>query len=574
MFTCLLHQTRSELIVQELFPWILSNQRPNNNAELDDVVCALSADICDQIPHNDPRWAQASISDGRDGGGAVIITHQLEEKLMTHRLFVELLQVTGAWDSLTSLTTSLSILPSKLVLCENSEKLIVSLNLRKQHVKFASIMEATIRKVLTKRGGGKQAESSHLTYQDLFYREVTKIDDLFWGFVELENETLVQEQSNTKTSQMLILSITDMITSVFSEVCLYRQANGAIYQSAAVADCDYVPWSSAEHVSGVRETLLKQFDLLIKCAAIDHNTYITANDECKYNEIGQKIVDLADIILDSYASQLSSLSSSIEKYSVLKSAFQINRYNCLMPLLRLKQYERAASLAEKYEDFDILIKICEELNNQEQLQQYAQQFAQKGFSEHLFEWYLREGKQGKMLSTGSNNYKLTDFLSNHEALNWLHQIHLGQFKEASSTLNKLGTIEEMYPGRRKTLLSLGKLAQIACNDYDYADFDDKIKLIDYQEALSDSLLRKHGLDRNTLKVLSVDQLVDILTSGAEGPNEDIQNFNRALEITDMIEKRSSIQSHQDLVLKIWQRAFLKDEYVFVLFKIVFKQICL
>ena len=72
-------------------------------------MCALSANICDQIPHNDPRWAQASLADGGDGdgGGAVIVTHQLEEKLMAHRLFIELLRATDAWDSLTSLTTSL-----------------------------------------------------------------------------------------------------------------------------------------------------------------------------------------------------------------------------------------------------------------------------------------------------------------------------------------------------------------------------------------------------------------------------------------------------------------------------------
>ena len=449
-----------------------------------------------------------------------------------------------------------------MLLCEHAEKLIVSLNLRKQHKLHNSILEVAIRKVLEKCNLTDKIllQGAHLTPQDLFYREVTKIENIFWSLIELETEILGHEQSKFKTTPNIVLSVTDIITSVFAEVCLHRQENGSMYQSATVADCDYVPWSSVEHVSGIREILLKQFDLLIKFLSIQHN-YSTSNDESKYSSNEQKIVDLADIVLDSYASQLSYLSPLNEKYSVLKTAFQSNRFNCLMSLLRFKQYERAASLAEKYEDFDILIKICEELNNQEQLQGYIQKFSNKGFSEYLFEWYLREGKQGKMLTTMSNNYKLADFLSKHESLNWLHQIHLAQFKEASATLKKLGVLEENNPARRKTLLSLGKLASIANNDFDYSDFDDQLKFIDFQENLSEILLKKHGLDRQSLKVLTPEQLIDILTSGVEGPNEDIENFKRALEVAELIEKRFSLQTYRDAILKIWYRAFSKDEYV-------------
>jgi nuclear pore complex protein Nup133 len=42
-----------------------------------------------------------------------------------------------------------------------------------------------------------------------------------------------------------------------------------------------------------------------------------------------------------------------------------------------KQYERAGSLAEKYCDFEMLIRICEETGNQERIQRYQQQFADK-----------------------------------------------------------------------------------------------------------------------------------------------------------------------------------------------------
>lgn len=41
----------------------------------------------------------------------------------------------------------------------------------------------------------------------------------------------------------------------------------------------------------------------------------------------------------------------------------------------LKQYQQAAALAEKYCDFDILVQLCEQTDNQSRLQRYMTQFA-------------------------------------------------------------------------------------------------------------------------------------------------------------------------------------------------------
>lgn len=558
------YQTRGELIFCESFPFISSDQHSVANVELDDIVCSISADICDQIPHADPRWAQITSDDAEDEHSNsgdetnyVIILNQLEDKLITHRTFIELLQNCGAWQALTSLTTTTSILPSKLILLENTEKLIVSLKLRKLHANYDKILKVVISQVLAKRKSDYKnlIDRSHLTPEDLFYQRITQIDDLFWELICFEESQMTTERMNLEENLNIVLSITDMMTSVFAEVCLYRQTNGSIYQSALYADCDYVLWSSVEHVSGVRDVWLKQFDLLIKCTRS-----VMPDTNCN-SIITQSIVDLSDIILDSYVCQLAYLTCSSDKHSALKAAFESNRNKCLMPLLHIKQFEQAASLAEKYEDFDILIKICEELNNHEQLQQYVHKFADKGFSEYLFDWYLKEGKQGKMLSTVSNNYKLTNFLENHETLNWLHQIHLGQFSEASFTLKKLAKLEMMNPARKKTLLSIGKLSSIASGNLNFTDFDEQIKFLNYQNSLSDDLLRKHNLERKALKVLSPEQLVDILTSGVARPNEDMENFRKALEINEIIEKQYSLELYRHVNSLIWRRAFEKDKYV-------------
>lgn len=48
-----------------------------------------------------------------------------------------------------------------------------------------------------------------------------------------------------------------------------------------------------------------------------------------------------------------------------------------MSAVEHKQYERAGSLAEKYCDFEMLIRVCEETGNQDRIQRYQQQFAEK-----------------------------------------------------------------------------------------------------------------------------------------------------------------------------------------------------
>lgn len=51
---------------------------------------------------------------------------------------------------------------------------------------------------------------------------------------------------------------------------------------------------------------------------------------------------------------------------------------CFLPWFRsvsLGQYQLAAALAEKYCDFDILVQMCEQTDNQARLQRYMTQFA-------------------------------------------------------------------------------------------------------------------------------------------------------------------------------------------------------
>lgn len=54
-------------------------------------------------------------------------------------------------------------------------------------------------------------------------------------------------------------------------------------------------------------------------------------------------------------------------------------------------------LAEKYLDFEILMRICEANNNEDRINEYMRRFKDTDFSEFVYNWYMREGKQSKLL---------------------------------------------------------------------------------------------------------------------------------------------------------------------------------
>jgi hypothetical protein len=85
------------------------------------------------------------------------------------------------------------------------------------------------------------------------------------------------------------------------------------------------------------------------------------------------------------------------------------------------QYHRAVELGEKYEDFHVLVQLCELLEDKAKLHEYMTRFAAQGFSDFLFKQYLDEGKLKKLLSFSEDfPRELAVFLKPHDSLSWLH----------------------------------------------------------------------------------------------------------------------------------------------------------
>ena len=67
-------------------------------------------------------------------------------------------------------------------------------------------------------------------------------------------------------------------------------------------------------------------------------------------------------------------------------------------------------------------------------------FADQNFSNFVFDWHVREGKQAKLLSqnySGSRNNQLGQYLKSHSELSWMHEIESQKYSDAAATLKTL-----------------------------------------------------------------------------------------------------------------------------------------
>ena len=387
-------------------------------------------------------------------------------------MYLEFLKSTHIWSQLSVLNHKGSLALTQLILCEHAEKIMAAIALTKLQEEYPEIMDSAIAKLLTIRD---ESMNNNLNQNDLFYRHITTIHEIIPVLIQIEEEELLGSLNSPKDCLKLIIANTDIMINVFQEICRFRQSQGSLYDGLGKANCEYISLTATVGPFGIRTALLKQLEVLVK------NSHKT--DPCgpgRFPEedfqlkglLYQKIMDLSDIILDGYVCQLKSIDKSSERFRVINKCYETDRSTCLKPLLTAKQYERAASLAEKYEDFDTLIRICEELDSRTRLNRYIEEFKSQGFSEYLFKWYMKEGKRGKMLMTKSDD--LSNFLKDYENINWLHYINLDNFDEAAVSLNSLASKEKENLSKKKTLLSLSKLCSYAIGKDDFDEIDKQL----------------------------------------------------------------------------------------------------
>uniref|UniRef100_A0A8C4WV74 Nucleoporin 133 n=4 Tax=Eptatretus burgeri TaxID=7764 RepID=A0A8C4WV74_EPTBU len=541
---------------------IIEKQFPVEDARvLDLVVARLSETMVDDFPATDPRWTKSVPDEGSGfSHSSLLLLHQLKDKLTAHKVYLSFLCERGILQRLGDARLRDGCPCTARLLCEHAEKLMAAIALKQQHERQPELVARMIRRVLTRR---LVSVPENLTPADVFFREVTRIDDIIEVLLEEEDDVLQRCREDMTECTQTVFLVNNIILEMLRKALQYRNQEWYLYALNVQykANSESISWTEMEVI---RNVLCKQHDLVL-------GQIYPEVDGLSRRSLLDQLVSLVDICLEGYVSQLQWLTESLplnqERHVAVEAEFSRRRSELLLPYLALGQHERVAVLAEKFCDFDLLVRLCEQTDDQTRLQRYMTQFADKNFSEFLFRWYMEEGKRSKLLNQPiAQHSQLARFLQAHEHIGWLHDIHTQRFGKASSTLRNMASQEKKFFSRKKTLLSLGKLTALA-SDLPPEELHETLEEIRseqgfqlYQESLPKSLLDKKDIDVDTMGVLTACELI-MLFIDKDNQEANEFDFKKALELLLYVKLDDDSNGvEQELKVKIFSQALLRDDW--------------
>uniref|UniRef100_A0AAQ5YSM3 Nuclear pore complex protein Nup133 n=1 Tax=Amphiprion ocellaris TaxID=80972 RepID=A0AAQ5YSM3_AMPOC len=551
----------AQTVTDELFP---ADGDGEEGAELDNMVTQINLDLVDDYPASDPRWAE-SVPDESAGFPltSLIILHQLEDKMKAHGCFMDFLLQVGLLDRLSQVTVRSSPMATRLLLCEHAEKLQAAMVLKNHHTKHAELVNRAISSALQR---SNTSVPPSLTAADVFFREVSQISSVFDCLLEEEERSLKENPVDSVQWAEVVITVNNIIKDMLQAAGQYRETKASMYRASEnpAAEPEYIPWTASGGVGGVRTVISRQHEVILR------SVYPHADSELR-SALCEQLVALLDIYLGGYVAQLTSLQqqrppgAQQERCNSLEMEYSQRRSELLAPLLELGQYQWVAALAEKYCDFDILVQMCEQTDNQSRLQNYMAKFADQNFADFLFRWYMEKGKRGKLLSQpAAQHQQLASFLHAHQHLSWLHQIHVHDYHSAYRTLYNQANMETRYFVKKKTLLALSKLTVLASDlpedtlNKQVEDIVEQERFLLHQETLPRQLLEDKQQNPDTMPLLSAHNLIQLyICDDNRRANE--YDFKKALDLLEYINEEDTVDI-DSLKCEILGKALRRDDW--------------
>ncbi|OXU23558.1 hypothetical protein TSAR_013208 [Trichomalopsis sarcophagae] len=547
------NKEKCDEILNDLFP-LQEEPVMDIDAALDTLVLQVAKHLIDDYPANDPRWANhRDLTFTLNAVLAMQIPHQLEGKQKSMDLFVTFLKEHNLWNRFCAVTYRGVIMSTSHVLGEFTEKVVAMLTIYNLQQRFTEIIDSVIERTLQPEA----YVSEDLTANDIFYREVSEVHLFLPNLVQIAIEQSQSERPIQQIAQY-ILQVNSIVLGVLHEVVKYRQSNAEKYvppRCSRVAE--YLPWTAATGKYGLRTCLNTMQSLTLQ-----HGVNNTSDTNVR-NELYEQLVGLIDLILDGRKCHLESIRGT-EKFEILLKQYETERTSLIQPLIKDQQYENAAMLAEKYCDFVSLIQICELTNNKSRLDLYMERFASQDFAGFLFSWYVKDGRQGQLVERCRRGgaAELTQKLLQHPILSWVQAALSGGYEVAGKTLYSLALEEQELVTRKKSMLSLAKLAYLASGEpaeklrEGIGKIDSELNLIAHQEDVPVHVLEIYGYDVEKLRVLNPSELINLYTC-AESQISNEYDFKKALDLLEYIPEEDEKTS---LKLRIWARAARCDKW--------------
>ncbi|KAG8228598.1 hypothetical protein J437_LFUL009303 [Ladona fulva] len=596
-------QAQCKAILQDLFPASVMARSANVeeskklevDGPIDQLVATVSKDVINDIPAVDPRWTDAKQSPAIiKSTSSLQILNQLQSKQKVLGMFMEFLKNVNLWDKLSALTVRGMVQSTAYVLAEHEEKLVAAISLRNLQTEHSALLDTIIKRVLSERG---TSISSNLTHMDLFFQEVSRVHEALQVMSIYSDEIAQSSRSPDEIA-------TTLVGAVLQDVVQFRQQNAKLFSASGM---EYMAWTASPGKAGLRDYLVLQHSVTLK------NGARIVGESSLRNQLYDQVVNLADIILDGCKCHLESVQAT-DKYPALLQQYEVERNLYIKPLFDDKEYERAAVLAEKYCDFEILVLICDATENDERLKEYQEKFSEQGFSNFLYGWYVREQKQGELLEKFKNTGRgarsvgatlmgwakplesalktphqisrggvdkslrsqiqketLSMFLSNHPSISWMLDVFDEDYARASATLRDLASKEKDSIDKKKSMISLAKLALFSCTDPNSICFstseqsktaalawiNSQLDLIAHQENLPESTVINFGYEPEKMPVLTPSEIIKLyIADECEEATE--SEFSKALDLLPYIEDENE---REELWLMIWSKTILRDRWI-------------
>lgn len=170
-------------------------------------------------------------------------------------------------------------------------------------------------------------------------------------------------------------------------------------------------------------------------------------------------------------------------------------------------------MAEKYLDFQSLVLICDETEDKDRLDEYTRKYEEYDFSQYAINWHLRQNRHAEVFERFKGNQTaLAQFMRDHPSLGWIQLMFNGDFERAAKVLFDLAQCETEFVARKKSMLSLAKLASLAVAS-DMSAHVEKINqeltVIEYQSHLGHDVLQNFGFDATDQRVLKPEEIINV-----------------------------------------------------------------
>jgi hypothetical protein len=400
--------------------------------ELSDMTMQLSLSILDTTAStaSDPQWT--------DAANTMFLRKQIDAKKQRHTMLTDFLKDQDHGPSLWQRLSE----DAQLYITESGDKLAAALQLRTTQASLTegdvnreSLIQRAIKRTLDERN--IEHVRSAITAQEMYYSQVSTTDEILGPVFD----SLLAVRPSTSHIN-LSLSLSE-----------FKDAN-LIYQAFFSSLSPVVLARQRTHFGNKQLTLRALGQKYLMLA----KEFLRMDLGPHERELYQQIYSITHSVLAAFAYEVNILSQDSAS-----ATYYETREELLKSFLPAHQ-EMAIKLAEEFLDFHILLLICTENQDMERVYEYMRRFSKDGFPDFVFHNFYRNGRYHELMTLPDDfNEHLLRFIRPYPDLAWLQFLHCQKYSEAAEVLKEANAKEKESLGRKKVLLSLAKLNNLAHN---------------------------------------------------------------------------------------------------------------